>query len=230
MSAAQAEAQAEALALALRRVLPDGLAIGWADPRLADPRLADLGQAAPVWPGEAIAAVPKRRTEFAAGRMAARAAMAELGLDAAAIPMAADRAPVWPDGVTGSISHSASACLAIVGRSADWRGIGLDIEPATPLPQDLWPAVLAQDERAALGENPGLRAKLIFTAKEAAYKAQYPQSRALFGFETLRIRLGPADFTATFTAAVPPFAMGQRLQGLHLAAAGHLASLVLMAA
>lgn len=211
---------AQALALALRAVLPDGLAIGWADPRLATP----------LWPGEAIAAVPKRQLEFAAGRAAARAAMAELGFGAAAIPMAADRAPVWPDGVVGSISHSASACLAIVGRSADWRGIGLDIEPATPLPPDLWPTVLGHTERAALGENPGLQAKLIFTAKEAAYKAQYPQSRVLFGFETLQVRLGPADFTATFTEAVPPFVLGESLQGLHLAAAGHLAALVLMSA
>ena len=209
-----------ALAQALRQLLPVGLAVGWADPRVS----------APVWPGEAIAAVPARQTEFAAGRWAARAAMAGIGLRAAAIPMGADRAPVWPLGVTGSISHSASACLAVVGRAEVWDGIGLDIEPATALAPELWAAVLSRDEQADLGAAAGLQAKRIFTAKEAAYKAQYPASRALFGFEALRIGMGLVDFTATFTQAVPPFAAGHCLRGVHFAADGHLVSLVVIAA
>ena len=96
-----------ALAQALRALLPPGLAIGWSDPTAA----------APLWPGEALpGAIPRRQTEFSAGRAAARAAMTSLGFAAAAIPAAPDRAPVWPPGITGSISHSATACLAILGR------------------------------------------------------------------------------------------------------------------
>ena len=209
-----------ALAEALGRVLPAGLAVGWADPRVR----------APVWPGEAIAAVPARQAEFAAGRWAARAAMAALGLRAEVIPMGADRAPVWPLGVVGSISHSASACLAVVGRAEVWDGIGLDIEPATALAPELWAAVLLADEQAELGAAAGLQAKRIFTAKEAAYKAQYAASGALFGFDGLRIGMGLADFSATFTQAVLPFAAGHCLRGVHFAADGHLVSLVVIAA
>ena len=64
-------------------------------------------------------AVPKRRREFTAGRTAARRACARLGVWAGALPVAADRTPVWPEGVVGSISHSDLSCAVLAGR----RGI-----------------------------------------------------------------------------------------------------------
>ena len=72
---------------ALRAMLPPGLALAGSDPRAAPDRL---------WPAEATATArmtPARLREFAAGRRAARAAMAALGLPPAAIPMGATRAP-----------------------------------------------------------------------------------------------------------------------------------------
>ena len=214
-----------ALAQALRALLPPGLAIGW----------SEATAAAPLWPGEALpGAIPRRQTEFSAGRAAARAAMTSLGFAAAAIPAAPDRAPVWPPGITGSISHSATACLAILGRSAAWSGIGLDLEPATALAAELWPTVLRPEEIAALPPDAhlaaGLQAKRIFTAKEAAYKAQYPQSRTLFGFDALSVSLNPTGFTASFTTPVPPFKTGYCLHGVQLVAENHLIALVLIPA
>lgn len=209
-----------ALAQALQQILPEGLGLGWADPTALRPS----------WPGEAITAVPRRQAEFAAGRAAARLAMAALGIGPARIGVASDRAPVWPAGLTGSISHSATACLAVVGRASHWRGIGVDIELASPLETDLWPGILREEERTALGSTATLAAKLIFTAKEAVYKAQYAQSQTLFGFETLSIQLGASDFTATFMQPVPHFPAGSCLHGQHITAQGHLVSLVLIKA
>jgi len=59
-------------------------------------------------------AVPKRQREFAAGRMAARQAMAQIGKTPAPIPVNTDRSPHWPEGVVGSISHSLEIAVAVV--------------------------------------------------------------------------------------------------------------------
>ncbi len=136
-------------------------------------------------------AVPARLAEFAAGRSAARQALRGLGFAPAAIPMGPDRAPLWPEAATGSISHCAGACLAVMGLARDYRGLGLDIEPLHPLPEELWSTVLRPEEHKHINDLPplqqGLQALRIFVAKEAAYKAQYAITRHIFDFHTLRI-------------------------------------------
>ncbi|MBN8292231.1 4'-phosphopantetheinyl transferase superfamily protein [Rhodobacter sp. NTK016B] len=146
-------------------------------------------------------AIDRRRAEFSAGRQAARQA---IGRDVA-IPMAIDRSPVWPDGVTGSISHAGGWAVAAVGEGL----IGLDLELDAELPEEIWDTVLLPQER---GLTPH-QARLIFSAKEAVYKAQYPQTGALFGFETLAITLGDDTFRAEFQRDVGPFRAGHGIDG-----------------
>lgn len=174
----------------------------------------------PLYPEERAAvrgAVAKRLREFSASRAAARAALRQLGAAAAAIPMGADRAPVWPAGIRGSITHAAGVCLAAVAWERQIRWLGLDAEATDPLERDLIPLICTQQEQAWLARQPqsGLCAKLIFSAKECAYKAQYPESLQLFGFDTLRIDLDLAEkrFTAVFVQSVPGFTRGTQLQG-----------------
>jgi 4'-phosphopantetheinyl transferase EntD len=210
-----------ALIAALRIRLPRGTGLGQADPRGAPDGLL---------PGEVLAqAVPARLREFAAGRVAARKAMAEIGLPALAIPQAPDRAPQWPKGVVGSISHCADLCLAVTGKSADWDGLGVDLELAHNLDASLWSDVLCPDERAWLTTMPvvdqGPTALSMFVAKEAAYKAQYMTSRTLFGFDALGIQLTGQGFAATFRQAVPGFAVGDCLDGVLIREAGYVAAL-----
>ncbi|QCO56124.1 4'-phosphopantetheinyl transferase superfamily protein [Pseudorhodobacter turbinis] len=203
----------ESLLAAARAIAPQGVVIAASDPRAPSP---------PLWRGEILAgSVPKRLMEFAAGRAAARAAMAAFG-PACAIPMGSDRAPIWPDGISGSITHSATACLAAVTRAPTL--IGIDLEPATPLEADLWDIVLSPPERATLGT--GLHAKLIFSAKEAAYKAQYARSRTLLEFDALEITLGHGQFTARFTQDVPHFPQNTLLHGRFCQSEGHFLTLV----
>lgn len=199
-----------------RGLLPIGAAVAGADPR----------QSYPLLPGEGLpAAVPTRLAEFSAGRHAARQSLAALGHPARPIPMAQDRAPIWPTGLCGSISHSRTACLAAV---MPGQGLGLDLEEDTELDAELWDTVLLPEERAwAEGQpNPGQAAKLVFSAKEAGYKAQYPLSRRLFGFETLSIRISGTRFTATFLRPVPPFATGFALMGRHALDQHHILTAV----
>ena len=141
----------------------------------------------PLMPQEARAvarAVQTRRDEFTAGRAAARLAMERLGLPPQAVPAAPDRSPVWPDGLTGSISHAGGLCAAVLSRDPLHK-LGLDIEDAAPLDADLWPLVLTPDELDRLAQAPadrrGTIAKRIFGIKEAAYKAQFPLTGAVLG-------------------------------------------------
>lgn len=172
-------------------------------------------------------AFPARRNEFAAGRAASRAAMAGLGLDARSIPAAEDRAPVWPAGIQGSISHSDTLCAAAVTDAP--LLIGLDIEPNTDLTPGLLSAICSDAEIARIaGPEQARLAKLIFSAKEAAYKAQYPASRMLFGFDHMDVTLDltAQRFTATFVRPAGPFAAGDRLLGRFDAVDGHLVTAV----
>jgi len=79
---------------------------------------------------------PRRRAEFTVGRRCAREALAGLGLPVA--PVLAGRAgePLWPAGVTGSITHCPGYRACAVARAADVAGIGIDAEPDRPRPGD----------------------------------------------------------------------------------------------
>lgn len=199
------------LAEALRAALPEKVALGRDD-------------GAALWPGEAFAAVPKRMTEFRAGRAAARHGLRLLNVSEAAIPMAANRAPVWPAEVTGSISHCAGACLAVVAKCADFRGIGLDLEPANPLPPELWQDILMPSERRQMKGLSGLMALRFFVAKEAAYKAQFAVTKRLLDFHDMEIIAQDQDFSARFAAPVPPFPQGYTIAGNWVEVAGFIAA------
>ncbi len=197
-----------------------------------DVAVAAQNPAAPtgtLWPVEAGAmarARPARLAEFTAGRVAARQAMAALGLPPAAVPMGADRAPLWPAGLVGSISHGGGACLAILAPRRRVSALGLDIEPDDPLPADIIDDVLTRSERAAIAHLPALAqgqtARLIFAAKEAAYKAIYPRDRAVLGFAAMTVRvLGRDRFAATLTG-------GETIAGRHAHHAGLLIATVVL--
>lgn len=201
------------LLTALRTIAPAGAGIGWADPKANHTLL----------PGETLpGAVPARLREFAAGRAAARSAMAGIGLAPQALAQGTDRAPVWPAGMVGSITHSQSQCLALVMPAHLSRGIGIDLEEDTPLDPGLWPDILRPEERAGMT---GVQAKAVFCAKEAAFKAQYAVSRTLYGFDGMRVEMVGERFVAEFTQRVPPFAIGDRISGHILRAGGHVLTL-----
>ena len=129
-------------------------------------------------------AVTKRQAEFCGGRICAHRAMERLGFPPTAILANPDRTPVWPAGLTGSISHTSDYCCAAVARSEVVSGIGLDVEGATPLAQNLMDRICTPSELDWLNKQPddqrGLLAKLVFCIKEAAYKCQYPLTRQTY--------------------------------------------------
>ncbi|MEU0005717.1 4'-phosphopantetheinyl transferase superfamily protein [Streptomyces sp. NPDC006314] len=124
---------------------------------------------------------PRRRAEFTAGRWCAHRALAALGGAPAAVPRGPRGAPVWPAGVVGSITHCAGYRAAAVCRDTRGLGLGLDAEPAEPLPARVRARLLTARENALAGEMerrlPWLPVdRLLFSAREAAYKA-WPSPR-----------------------------------------------------
>ena len=203
----------EELAAAVRNLFGPGVAVAAADPRAPATGLLPE-ETAPTG-----TMVEKRRREFAAGRRAVRAALAELGLPQAAILMGSDRAPVWPEGVVGSISHTDTHCLAAVSRTGGTRTLGLDIEPDLPLEPELWPEICTRAELDWLDARPAPErsqlARLIFSAKECAYKAQYPLTGMMLDFDAFEIAfdLQAGAFAATAREPIPPICAGHRLAG-----------------
>lgn len=178
--------------------------------------------AATLYPAEqsyVSRATESRRREFAAGRSLARQAMTSLGVPQAAIPAALDRAPVWPAGIVGSISHCSRWCVAAVARSQDCSSIGIDVEPATPLETDLLDTICDDDELRWLARQAepgrGLLAKAIFSAKESVYKAQYPLSRQMIDFHAVSVALDIASgsFLARFRVDAELFLSGYQASG-----------------
>ncbi|WP_162528253.1 4'-phosphopantetheinyl transferase family protein [Gemmobacter caeruleus] len=195
-----------------RALLPRAVGLGVTDPRGDHP----------AFPGETATGLPQRLAEFRAGRAALRLAMAEIGLPPLPVPMGEDRAPVWPPGMIGSISHSADLCLAAVTVPSPLRGIGVDLEPALPLDPALRPVVLRAEEQGVTDHQ----AKLVFAAKEAAYKAQYGISRTLFDFHVLSVRLEDGRFEARFREEITPFPSDFTLRGRWAEIEGHFLCVV----
>lgn len=131
-------------------------------------------------------AVPGRRAEFARGRACARAAISALGLGRPAIPVGDARAPVWPEGVTGSITHCRGLVAAAVGRVPGIRSLGLDAEPRGALDADVAHRIAAADELARAAAGTGLppddAPRLVFSAKEVVHKCIHPLSGVVLDF------------------------------------------------
>src|SRR6267378_346626 len=116
-------------------------------------------------------AIAKRRREFTAGRVCARAALGRLGIRDFPLLAAADRSPVWPPGIVGSLSHCGDYCGVAVARRGEVAGVGLDVERARPLEGRLASIVCSPVEIRRLGALPdlpaGLWAMIVFSAKES---------------------------------------------------------------
>lgn len=134
-----------------------------------------------------------RRREFAAGRACARRALELLGVALGPLPVGADGAPVWPDGVVGSITHKGDYRAAAVARSSDFAGLGIDAELDAPLPAGVLERIASPAEVCAverlLSERPGAHwDRLLFSAKEATVKAAAPLGPGPVGLRAVEVR------------------------------------------
>jgi 4'-phosphopantetheinyl transferase EntD len=137
-------------------------------------------------------AVVTRRNEFISGRYCARAALVQIGTIPCALPPDADGLPIWPAGSVGSISHSRGLCCAVAASAEDVISLGIDIEKTTRLSPRAMERVVHPLEANFVGGDQAL-GSLLFSAKEAFYKAQFPVWGAQPNFKDLALQIDVAS-------------------------------------
>jgi 4'-phosphopantetheinyl transferase EntD len=129
------------------------------------------------------------RRASGAARIVARALLAKLGASPGAeLPRSASRAPLWPPGFVGSLAHDDEYAAAAAASSMSLRGVGIDIEPALPLPDDLLDMVATASELKQINGDLVL-ARLLFCVKEAVYKATHPIDGVFLGHHDVEVSL-----------------------------------------
>ena len=135
---------------------------------------------------------PARRTQYIAGRIAARRAIKNCDPNfSQPILRSTEGLPLWPSSFIGSISHNDEIAIASITASSNYLALGIDLEA---LNRDLEIAiekrVFTDREREWANQEKGrLKERLLstFSAKESIYKALYPVCKTVFGFKDLEL-------------------------------------------
>lgn len=170
-------------------------------------------------------AVPAVRSRATAARIVARELMRDLGASPVALPHRRHAPPVWPAGISGSLAHDDAVAVAAVARCAEWRALGVDVEPAEPLPGDvaLRIATVAERRRYDMARLDGRR---LVVAKEAVYKAAHALDPVFLDWSDIEVDLA---------ARLAHLSTGRRIafdlvEGIAAATAGAAPRIVALAA
>ena len=166
-------------------------------------------------------AVEPRRREYATVRSCARACLGRLGYPPVPILPGVGGAPTWPAGVRGSMTHCTGYAAAAVGPVPRISAIGIDAEPDAPLPEGVLDLVATPAEQDRLAATPPAPDgpnwdRLLFSAKEAVYKAWFPLAGEWLDHQEAEIHFHPHE--ATFTAVLSRDGLivnGRRVHRLH---------------
>ncbi len=130
-----------------------------------------------------------RQAEFNAGRVCAENAMSRLSsISRQPVIQGANGGPVWPDGLVGSITHVSDWACAAVARSQNYLSLGIDAAPLGVFrasgrsrigDHEEWKLVASFEENVA--------GRLLFSMKEAAYKAIASRSSDYIGFRQAKV-------------------------------------------
>ncbi|QYF92634.1 4'-phosphopantetheinyl transferase superfamily protein [Massilia sp. PAMC28688] len=157
--------------------------------------LEHFNEAGITLPPQIVRSAPIRQIEYFYGRLAARRALVQLGLPDAQIGTGPMREPLWPRGVTGSISHTRYLAAAIAAPASAHGAIGIDME--TVIGPALRPVLISTAvSPAEMDYLSGLQLEhpmdclltLVFSAKESFFKAAFPKVRRYFDFDAVELR------------------------------------------
>lgn len=209
-----------------REVFPAGVQVAWGE--IGDATAELLPDEAPL----VARAVSKRQREFARGRCCARRALAGLGFDRVSVLVGENREPLWPEGVVGSITHDNTLCVVAVGHAAEYAGLGVDLEPegalSLEIAERIWSPAEAERAEDVAAFTAGSAARLVFSAKEAFYKCQFPLTRTYLGFHDVEVALGLETFALTLKTAAGPWPSGMRFDGVWRRAGGEILTAVVL--
>ncbi|MBZ8178015.1 4'-phosphopantetheinyl transferase superfamily protein [Corynebacterium poyangense] len=162
-----------------------------------DPEILDLSNFYNLHPLEqslVSQATDQRKAEFGDARWCAHRALEDLGKEHGDPILRGHRGmPLWPDTVCGSITHTGGFRAAAVAPQLFVRSLGIDVEPAEPLPDGVLSGIARAGEYRQLDSlrKQGIACadRLLFCAKEATYKTWFPLTHRWLGFEQAEIDL-----------------------------------------
>jgi enterobactin synthetase component D len=174
-------------------------------------------------PDELRHALPKRQLQFRAGRYCAQQALRKLhpGERDAVIGRTPEGAPIWPEAIVGSITHTDEYASAAVALARDTQGLGIDTQRVISSQQAerisslvLLPAEAAQP-RGAIADH--VWVTLVFAAKEALFKCVYPLVGRFFHYPDaalieVDVRTGVLRL-ALERSLSPEFGAGRTIEG-----------------
>lgn len=134
------------------------------------------------------ARVLERQRASGAARIVARKLLQRLGCGSCALPIGPTGAPVWPEGISGSLAHDERVAIAVAGKRGEVGSVGIDIEPAVMLAPDVLDLIATPRERQMIAHDP-YGGGLLFTAKEAVYKAVHPLDLTFLDYHDIEVDL-----------------------------------------
>jgi len=164
------------------------------------------------------AAIEKRQKEFSSGRLCARALLEQLGFENFPLLAGDKREPLWPQGICGSITHSDGYCAAAISKTDKIKSIGLDAEVFSRFKENLLEQICLPSEIMVMNELSDddfqKRFGLLFSAKEAFYKAQYPLTKIWLNFHDVSITVSGDEFSLQLMSDISgPFKQNDEFKG-----------------
>lgn len=178
-----------ALVEAMAAMAPEGVRLGC--------RVIQEGDEAHLRPEEQRTITsrdPIARRNSGAGRWLARGLLNELGHPDISVPRGRSGAPIWPAGIVGALAHDAEIAVAAAAPADAVLGLGIDVEPAEPLPDEVATLVITNADSLGLMDRQ-LVGRLVFAAKEAVYKAVHPLDGVILNYDDIAVDLTASSAT-----------------------------------
>ena len=141
-----------------------------------------------------------RKEHYRSGRICAGEVLSKLGtLGQPVLRDPQTREPLWPEGISGAITHSGNWAAAAAGKTSDVSGIGIDLEDLErQVDSRISRHVCIPEEQKWLQECGEdfleKNLKIIFSAKESIFKAFFPYTRTYLHFHDARILMEQTFF------------------------------------
>ena len=201
-----------------RGLLPDGAAC--AELHSAPTKQPDLQyfQSLPVEEQALVdTAVDRRKADFGDSRWCAHQALKSF-MDVQPPILRGPRGmPLFPDGIAGSLTHTEGFRAALLAPTHRWQSVGIDAEVARPLPEGVFSTIARPGEQRRIrntmrSEDLQLLDTVLFSAKEATYKAWFPLTHRFLDFDQADIDLRADGTFTSYLLARPvpvPFIQGR---------------------
>ena len=128
----------------------------------------------------------KRKADHLAGRIAAAHALPDHTMPA----IGPSGEPLWPQGISGSITHSGTQAIAVVTQYPALIGIDCETILFENEAREIKDGIIDTQEEPVLSRQGypfALALTLVFSAKESLFKALFPQVQAWMGFDSARV-------------------------------------------